>query len=286
LTERVTNSAALLNTSGVKYALYALFVGIIIATILMIIDTFFPFLPLNPISGPSAVARAGVKFWPTEGENLIVPVKESPTVLPNAYGMSIQMMIGAASTASQGLFRHVVHRGTNPVAISASTAGSSGHSNIRMSDLTPDTEATYVSTGLPAIMNPGLFLDPLRNDLHIFVHTTKSEGPLPNVLVLESITVADLPLQTPLTIGVMCTGQTLEVYVNCRLYSTLLLTGKPYWRSASADNQWFGLYGAAPMAGLVKNLTLWATPIGSSDYMKMCRSPSFDKNDLPALCST
>jgi hypothetical protein len=132
-------------------------------------------------------------------------------------------------------------------------------------------------------MNPGLFLDKYKNDLHVFVHTLGREADL-NVLWLESLTVADLPLQTPITIGVVCNGKTVEVYVNCRLYSTLLLKGTPYL--PKADNQWFGRYCAFPMSGLVKNLTLWAAPLGSSDYIQMCRGASFDKNDLPATCPT
>jgi len=104
------------------------------------------------------------------------------------------------------------------------------------------------------------------------------------VLWLESLTIADLALQTPITVGVVCNGKTVEVYVNCRLYSTLLLRGTPYL--PKDDNMWFGRYCTYPMSGLVKNLTLWPTALGSSDYIQMCRGASFDKNDLPPTCPT
>jgi len=132
-------------------------------------------------------------------------------------------------------------------------------------------------------MNPGLFLDKYKNDLHVFVHTKGKENDM-EVLWLESLTVEDLPLATPITLGVVCNGKTVEVYVNCRLYSTLLLKGMPYL--PKADNQWFGRYCAFPMSGLVKNLTLWSGALGSSDYIQMCRGASFDKNDLPSTCSS
>ena len=285
LTERSEQGSALMHTAGLKYVIYALCVGIVIATILMLIDNFYPFLPVNPLSGPSAAARAGMTFWPTPSENLIVPASQSPTVTPDNYTMSVQLMIGDSRAPSLGKFRHIVHRGANPCGITApsSGTGTSGHSGIQVGDLPAEAAGSYTESGLPSLMNPGLFLDKYKNDLHVFVHTLGREGSL-DVLWLESLTVADLPLQTPITLGVACNGKTVEVYVNCRLYSTLLLKGTPYL--PKADNQWFGRYCAFPMSGLVKNLTLWATPLGSSDYIQMCRGAAFDKNELPPTCPT
>lgn len=283
VSERSEDASRLMHSSGFKYIIYALCLGIAIATILMIVDTFYPFLPVNPVSGPSADARAGVSFWSVTAENLVVPAKDSPTVLPDSYTMSIQLMIGDSRSPSIGKYRHVVHRGSNPCGVMSSTAGPSGHAGIQLSDLPPGTDPNYQQSGLPSLMNPGLFLDKYKNDLHVFVHTKSVEGSM-NVLLLESLTIEDLPLQTPITIGIVCNGKTLEVYVNCKLYSTLLLKGTPYL--PPADNQWFGRFCAFPLSGIVQNLTLWATPLGSSDYMQMCRSGSLNKADLPATCST
>jgi hypothetical protein len=276
-----------LNTKGGKYLIYALAIGVIVAVVVVLADTVYPFLPINPVSGPSADARAGKTFWKsTEGttENLIVPATASPTVQADVYSISVQLIIGDARAPSLGKFRHILHRGSNPCQLTVSQPGSSGHAGIRPSDLPPGTEQTYTDLGLPAIMNPGLFLDKYKNDLHVFVHTKGHENGK-EVLWLESMTVEDLPLNTPMTLGVVCNGKAIEVYVNCRLYSTLLLKGRPYL--PKAENQWYGRYCAFPFTGLVKNLQLWPTALGSSDYMIMCgrTPPSFDMADVPTSAS-
>jgi hypothetical protein len=132
-------------------------------------------------------------------------------------------------------------------------------------------------------MNPGIFLDKYKNDIHIFVHTTGDEGGH-QALWLEGTTIADLPLQQPLTLGVVCNGKTVEVYVNCKLYSTLMLRGKPYL--PKSENVWYGRYCAYPMSGIIKNLQLWGDALNSGDYINMCGSASFNIGDLPASCPT
>ena len=268
------------------YTILALIIGIAIAVILLVVDNFVPFLPVNPISGPSTAARAGKTFWKDgDSENLIVPAASSPTVSASTYTMSVQIVIGDTRTPSLGKFRHVVHRGSNPCGISAppSGAGASGQAGIQPTDLPTGTEPTYLSLGLPQVMNPGLFLDTYKNDMHIFVHTQGSEEGM-SVLLLESMTVSDLPLNTPFTIGIVCNGSTLEVYMNCALYSTMVLKGTPYL--PKMDNQWFGRYCAYPMSGLVKKLQLWSTALSVSDYKQMCGTASFDMANMPASCST
>jgi hypothetical protein len=270
-----------------KLLMIALVIGIVIATIVMIADNSLHFLPVNPLgSGPSSAARAGKKFWKTVGtdsENLIVPASQSPTVSASQYTVSVQMIIGDTRTPSLGKFRHVLHRGSNPCGLSSTTAGSTGHSGIKPGDLPPSNEQTYTDMGLPALMNPGLMLDKYKNDLHVFVHTRGKEDGM-DVLWLESLTIEDLPLNTPITMGVVCNGRTLEVYVNCKLYSTLMLRGVPYL--PPTDNQWFGRYCAYPMTGLLKNLQLWADALGPSDYTQMCSGGKFSDSDMPTSCPT
>lgn len=270
-----------------KLLMIALVVGIVVATIVMIADNSLHFLPVNPLgNGPSAAARAGKTFWKSVGadsENLIVPANLSPTVSAAQYTVSVQMIIGDTRTPSLGKFRHVLHRGSNPCGLSSTTAGSTGHSGIKPGDLPPSNEQTYTDLGLPALMNPGLMLDKYKNDLHVFVHTRGREDGM-DALWLESLTVEDLPLNTPITMAVVCNGRTLEVYVNCKLYSTLILRGTPYL--PSTDNQWFGRYCAYPMTGLLKNLKLWADALGPSDYTQMCSSGKFNDSDMPSTCPT
>lgn len=285
LTRTVSDAAATINSPLVMRALYILIIGAIVATVVMVADSFWHFLPINPVSGPSAAARAGKKFWSgtlTDTENLLVAPGDSPTVMPDTYTMSINMVIGDTRTPSIGKFRHVVHRGSNPCGLVANASGPSGHAGIQLGDIPPTAGEQYTNLGLPTTMNPGLFLDRFKNDLHVFIHTRGTENGS-QVIWLESATIADLPLNQPITIGVICNGKTVELYVNCKLYSTMILRGRPYL--PTMDNMWFGRYCAFPMSGLIKDLQLWGDALSSSDYMAMCGSGNFSGMDMPTSCS-
>ncbi len=279
--ERIKNPGQTLHSYGA--VIYALVIAVTIAAIVLVIDQFYPFLPGT---GPSAAARTGKTFWRDEtGENLIVPVTQSLTTNADNYTMSIQLIIGDSRTPDIGMYRHLVHRGANPCGLTVPTAGPSGHAGITVADIpTSSGDPNYAATGLPSIMNPGVFLDKYKNDIHIFVHTKGQQE-----MWLESVTIPDVPLNTPMTLGISCSGQQLDVYLNCRLFSSTLLRGVPYMPSSA--NQWFGRYCAYPASGLVKNLQLWPVALGSTDYAAMCRksTPTFDLADLPARlpsCST
>ncbi len=277
-------------SGGAKIAIYALIVAVVITVIVLAVDYAYPFLPMNPFgTGPSAAARAGKTFWKTVGadsENLIVPVDQSPTKMPGFFSVTTNVIITDSRSPSIGKFRHILHRGSNPVGISAPStgAGSTGQAGIQPSDIAgATTDTSYLESGLPAVMNPGIFLDKYKNDIHIFIHTRGNEENM-KVLWLESLTIEDVPLNTPLTLGVVCNGKQLDVYLNCRLYSSMLLKGVPYL--PAADNQWFGRYGVYPFTGVVKNLELWSSALGSSDFISVCRSGSFSPDSLPTSCPT
>ncbi len=284
------NTATMTGTAGTVVQVIAVAIGVLI--IVVVIDSFYPFLPMNPMgTGPSAAVRAGKLFWTTidaDAQNLIVPAAQSPTTLPAQYSMSVQLIVGDSRTPDTQRYRHILHRGSNPCGLSAKTAGPTGHAGIQSSDIaTLETkEPVYTTEGLPQIMNPGVFLDKYKNDIHIFVHTEGVEDGT-HALWLESMTIEDVPLNTPITLGIICNGKVLEVYWNCRLYSTLLLRGTPYL--PKADNQWFGRYCAYPMSGLVKHLQLWPTALNLGDYMRACSTataPKFPAIDMPAACPT
>jgi len=279
-----------LNSYGAMYIIYALFLGVIISVILLVTDAFYPFLPMNPVLGPSAFARSGQLFWtsiPADAENLIVPEKLSPTTAAASYSMSVQMILSDSRGPNLGKFRHVLHRGSNPCGLTSTTAGPTGHSSIQTGDIpAPNTDPNYAATGLPDLMNPGLMLDTYKNDLQIMIHTKSTESidaSNSNVLLLESSTIENLPLNTPITIGIICNNKTVEIYVNCKLYTTMLLTGRPYLPANM--NQWFGRYCASPFVGLVQNLKLWSGPLASGDYTQVCSTGSFNPANLPATPS-
>uniref|UniRef100_A0A6C0E583 Lectin/glucanase superfamily protein n=1 Tax=viral metagenome TaxID=1070528 RepID=A0A6C0E583_9ZZZZ len=244
----------------VKYVMYVLIIGITVATLLVIVDAFYPFLPINPIGGPSAEARAGRSFWTnvtTEMDGLVVAKADSPIVSPGAYSMSVQVVIADSRSMDQTKFRHILSAGT--------------------SDISAD--------GLPSIMNPGIFLDKRTNDVHVFINTILTTGTTITPLQ-EGMTIKDLPLGNPITLGVVNNGRTVEVYVNCRLYSTLLLKGTPVAAPPDQTIQWFGRLPPAPFTGIIKNLQLWGTALNSTDFIQMCRVGTVALSDLPnAVCS-
>jgi len=249
------------------FVMGALVVGIIVALVICIVDAIYPFLPSNPFGGPSAAARAGKLFWTSNNkdeENLVVPAKLSPTTSASMYSMSVQLTLD--DTRNVGMFRHILHRGSNmcDLPIDPTKAGSTGHAGIRPEDMSGGTK-----TGLPALMNPGIMLDRYKNDIHVFVHT-KGQGADGQEIWLESITIVDMPIGTPITVGISCNGRALDVYLNCKLYSTLLLRGSPVKLSAETSN-WFGRCCAYPVTGTVRNLELWGDALGPSDYGKVCK---------------
>jgi hypothetical protein len=270
-----------LSPNGV-YVLYGLLLGVVVTVLLLVIDSFFPFLPINPMGGPSPAARNGKTFWtspPPEAENLIVPSKLSPTTLPSKYSMSVQLIVGDSRAPGRGKFRHILHRGSNPCSLTNIVAGPTGQTNISMSQLPQTTETSYLSSALPAVMNPGLFLDAYKNDLHIFTHTRSADGSL----ILESLTIEDLPIHTPLSVSIVNHDKVLEVYLNCKLYATKILIGTPYLPSEL--NQWYGRYCANPFSGLIQNLQLWGTYLSSDDILAVCKKGNFKDDTLPPSCT-
>jgi len=266
----------------IKYTIYTLLLGIIIIITLLVIDYFVPFLPGNPISGPSVLARSGRTFWRSAGagENLIVPQTDSPILLPASWSASFNFTIND-SRQTPGKYRHILHRGLNPLAISASIPGPSGHAGLQPSDIPSSAESTYKENGLPGLMCPGVFLDPFRNDIHIFIHTQSTGS---QTLLLESATLVDVPLNQPMSMGLICNGEVLEIYINCKLYDTLLLKGRPYVPPTAGT--WFGRYGVYPIRGTVGPLTLWNAPLGSSDYIQVCQTPSTNVPEISMSCPT
>lgn len=277
-TERITDPSQTLG--GFNLVIYLLVAGVAFGVLLLIIDYYYPFLPVNPISGPSALARRSKTFWSGlaySAQNLMVPAPQSPITTAADYTMSIQLLLKDSRTQMNGKYRHILHRGTNPCDLSVTNPGPTGHNNIQPSDI-PDAPPSYLETGLPPFMNPGLLLDPVTNDLHVFVHTQGQES-TGSVLWMESATIEDLPLNTPLTIGIVLNGKTLELYLNCRLFSTTLLKGQPFLPNADL-NAWFGRACAFPFQGAIQNLTLWGTALNSGDYLQVCRGADFGKMDL------
>lgn len=196
-----------------------------------------------------------------------------PATTPELYGFKddsysiqfdSQLLDSRNYTANTSIYRHILHRGSNELETST-VAGQvlSRCVAVNTSALPPE--------GLPARMNPGIFLDPVKNDLLVFVDTIQGAQPY-----RESVRIADIPLHTPFRMEIVLNGRVLEVYLNCRLEVTKVLAGTP----KVVENQWYGIAGAASAQAQVQNLLLWKRPLGVEDVKALCEKPK-----LPTFAS-
>lgn len=161
-----------------------------------------------------------------------------------------------------GPYRHILHRGSNE--LDTTTVGSfvlNGCSRRGAAD------STLPPFGLPKRMNPGIFLDPNVNDILVFVDIAGGVD-----TYRESVRIPDIPLDIPFRIGVILNHFVLEVYINCRLEVTKLLSGEP----KRVENEWYGLAGSAGAQAQIQNLYLWDNPLTPGDLTPLCPAlPNF-----------
>ncbi len=165
-------------------------------------------------------------------------------------------------------YRHILHRGTTELA-SLTPANAPPISSCRVTgqfgDLPPQ--------GLPTRMNPGIFADPLTNDLIIFITTTRPTNPH------EMIRVADIPLDKPFHLTLVVQRNYVEVYINCKLEVTKILEREPI---VLHRKDWFGLSGKANLMAQIQNLKLWKAALNSSQLRDKC--PPIQFNAKRPLC--
>ena len=158
-----------------------------------------------------------------------------------------------------GPYRHIFHRGSGELlkttvgGLLMGGCGPSGNSK----DLPP--------YGLPSQLNPGIFLDPNVNDILVFVDT--KEG------ARESVRIVDVPLDIPFRIGVVVDNLVLEVYINCQLEVTKILTDLP----KPVENKWYGLAGSAAAQAQIQNLHIWSYPLTIPEIRPLCPPIVFAK---------
>jgi len=167
-------------------------------------------------------------------------------------------LLDSRSNNSQPVHRHIFHRGSDEYS-----------SN-------PSDTANAAGGNLPRRMNPGVFLDPLTNDLLIFVDTVNGSQSF-----RESLRIPDIPLKTPFHLGIIVSNRTLDVYINCRLEDTKLLQGTP----KPVEMTVYGVAGPTPAPLQLQNVYLWSNAISTADMTSLCGSkPTFV--DSAAVCST
>ena len=112
-------------------------------------------------------------------------------------------------------------------------------------------------------MNPGLILDNNLNDLLVYVDTQ-----LGAEIYRESVRIVDVPMDIPLRIQIVVKGQVVEVYLNCKLEITKVLSGIPM----NVENAWYGLSGASAAQAQIQNLYVWDRALTSREVGTVCGS--------------
>jgi hypothetical protein len=187
----------------------------------------------------------------------------------NRYTMMVDMVwdntrISSFDATKDMVFRHLLHRGSDDAKKAAEV-------NTALPDYDTAQELeTLTPNGLPATMNPGIMVDPVKNDMIIFIDTEKGDD-----TYRESVRIPDIPMNEPFTLTIVVQDQMMEIYINCRLEISKLLNGMP----RTVRREIYGLTGRNPLPAGIRNLRVWNTGLGVIDIRGMCKKkPVFNRN--------
>jgi hypothetical protein len=234
----VTQTAPSTNT----LVLYLLAGFVILVIVLMLLGIKIDWSSLDPRPLSWQITQEGTLYWPPSliYSNLKV---DSPVLIePTNYSSSTDLVLyNTRSYTANSPQRHIFHRGSSDIS---------------------------TSTGLPTRMNPGLILDNNLNDLLVYVDTQ-----LGAEIYRESVRIVDVPMDIPLRIQIVVKGQVVEVYLNCKLEFTKVLSGLPL----NVENAWYGLSGASAAQAQIQNLYVWDRALTSREVATICggKLPNF-----------
>jgi hypothetical protein len=230
----------------------------VVVILLVVSDVAFPSIY---VPGISTATPSKLSFWKnTEVANVlhVTYADVENRISPGKYTAMLDLVFrNTRTTGSDGPHRHILHRGSGEVEASKQLPGLTGES----ASVPTDVQLYMMPNGLPTRMNPGIFADPVKNDLLIFIDTEKD-----NTAYRESIRVPDIPLDVPFTLAVVVDRKMVEVYVNCQLEVTKLLEGVP----RDVEKDWYGLAGSAPLNGQIQNLRLWNETLTPTQMKSEC----------------
>lgn len=200
-------------------------------------------------------------FWKPSWKytNLLVTNAELGDIENSIYSFTFECVIYESRSyrATTGPYRHIFHRGSNELISSApETAALTGCP-------VASSNASLPEQGLPSQLNPGIFLDPVKNDILIFVDTVNG-----SVTQRESVRISDIPLNKPFRIGIVMEGRILEVYKDCQLEITKVLSGTP----KVVENKLYGVAGIAGAQAQIQNLYIWKRVLTADDLRSLCPS--------------
>jgi len=247
-----------------NFMIYALAVLIIFFICFMLLNKSIVIPnPLEYLIPHSMIVYYSAKrIWPPSGNtrNLVAYKSDIGTSFQDtSYTILMDCkLLDSRSNSSQPVHRHIFHRGSDEYSANPSAAPNTAGGN------------------LPRRMNPGVFLDPLTNDLLVFVDTVNGSQSF-----RESLRIPDLPLKTPFRLGIIVSNRTLDVYINCRLEDTKLLQGMP----KPVEMTVYGEAGPNPAPLQLQNVYLWSNAITTKDMTSLSgNAPTFI--DTAAVCST
>lgn len=240
--------------------MYILVVAFIALVLLMLYGTRINWSRFDPRPMRWIIQQDSTLNWKPIGPftNLTIPKNEIITDFEDdTYTMVTEVLLNNSRNywTEEGPYRHIAHRGSDEL-IQAKTGGIAlSGCGISMSN------STLPPFGLPKRMNPGIFLDPNVNDILVFVDTTDK-----NETFRESVRIKDVPLDIPLRISIVLNRRVLEVYLNCGLEVTKLLSHDP----KHVENEWYGIAGAAAAQAQIQNMYLWKRSLPSTDMKYLC----------------
>jgi hypothetical protein len=129
-----------------------------------------------------------------------------------------------------------------------------------------------------------LYLDRLTNDLNIAVQTSMSSGAQSGAVqvLVENITIENLPVRKPIRIGIMVGNGVLEVYLNGYLA-----------RTKTFNNPMRAIMGPVQppndailsSTARVRNLRMWGRPLSAAEFRAYNGPEAFDEKDMPDSCA-
>jgi hypothetical protein len=248
-----TSTGGAPSVSWIVYILAALFV---ITMIVMVVQPKIDWSFLDPRPKRVQVTSKAYKAW----ENLFTFTNLQYTgpgdLDSRLYSVQFDGIVYNTRNymTTEGPYRHILHRGSKELLATTPNG-------IPLSGCAPAGVGELPPFGLPARMNPGIFVDPNINDIIVFVDTMNGATPY-----RESVRIVDVPLDTPFRLGVIINGQVLEVYLNCKLEVTKVLSGVP----REIENDWYGISGRANAQAQIQNLMVWTSALGAEDIRSIC----------------
>ena len=248
---------------------YVLFAALIIgAVVFMLLGKKIDFGALDPRPKSMVVRSSARLFWPPGPVYTNLQIPDSASTGGDFPSSSYSLIFDGILyntreySTTGGPWRQILHHGSDELkTTNVGGAVLKGCSANSFSGPLPQF-------GLPSRMNPGIFLDPNINDIIIFIDSDAGSQSY-----RESVRLVDIPMDIPFRIGINVSGQVLEVYLNCKLEITKVLSGTP----KQVEDVWYGLAGSAAAQAQIQNLYIWPRSLSADEMGAVCdpKNPAF-----------